>query len=376
MLQQRFIHKLTFLLIQYGMIPFSLFFILFQISPAWARLDQIPGSRYTSAQVAAQGDAALGLPEDVMSGLFYNPAILGKIKKPKLTLLDIAFSPSFGLLTSSGVDFKKMISLNEAKSFMSSHLDQSFGSSGRYSLSFGVSGFAVGLLVQAEAVGKALDPQLIFYRSSFQVIPSIGYGRSFFRGLLRLGYSLQWVNQASGVGVGSLQDSISYTSGLTQGSGFAHQAGLAFTFPMMMLPELDLVARNIGGLQYSSSSWMRVFKNSVGTPPSEPMTLDGVLTLHPAFGAFSILNLSLAYRDITHQSSARVRDHVAAGAELLVAQRVMLRGGMRGVYPSFGLGFRGRRADLSLTYYSENAGLGSLEVKNTQVVFQYSIRAF
>ena len=353
----------------------SLGFFLISL-PVSARLDQIPGSRYTSAQVAAQGDAALALPDDVMSGLFYNPALLGKIKRAKFEFLNMALSPSWGLLTSSGVNPSKIFNLNQSKDWMSSRGDLSFGSSERYSISFGVGGWALGLLAQAETVGKAIDPGLIYFRSSFQLIPSLGYGRSFLNGLVRLGYSLQWVNQASGVGLSPSSQSMSYVSGLTQGSGFSHQAGFALTVPIRSLPEFGIIARNIGGMNYSSYSLIHFAKNSPGVPPAEPMTLDGVVSLHPAFGSLSVFHLSLAYRDLTHQSKARVRDHVALGAELVLSHRVMLRGGMRGMYPSFGLGYQGRRADLSLAYYIENVGLSTLEVKSSQLIFQYSLRAF
>ena len=44
----------------------------------------MPGARYLSARGAALGDAMLPWGDDGASGLFYNPASLGKIRNTKL----------------------------------------------------------------------------------------------------------------------------------------------------------------------------------------------------------------------------------------------------------------------------------------------------
>ena len=342
-----------------------------------ARLDQSQGSRFTSAQVAAQGDAALGLPDDVISGLFYNPAILGKIKKSRLELVNYSLSPSDTLISHAKENAGKILSLDGAKGLLTSYPKQNFGFSGRYALSYGGPSFSVGLLMQGEFTAQALSDGSIFHRSLYQFIPTIGFGRSFLNGWLRVGYSLQWVNQASGSEVASASSSLSYSSGLTQGAGFSHNMGVALTLPTPYFPQLDLVARNIAGTRYSSSTLLSFVKQPIGLSPFEPMTMDVAFSIHPTLGSLGVLHLSLAYRDFTHQASVGSnREQLAIGGEISIYQRFLLRGGLRGRYPSMGLGLRTRSAEFSLAYYTENVGLSGLEMRNSQYILQYSLRAF
>ena len=356
---------------------FALFFGVLFVIDSQARLDQIPGSRFTSAQVAAQGDAALGLPDDVISGLFYNPAILGKIKKPRLELINYSLSPSETLITKAGQNAGKVLSLSNARSLLSSHPQQNFGFSGRYALSYGGPNFFAGLLMQAEFSAQARLDGSIYHRSLYQFIPTVGMGRSFLKGWLRLGYSLQWVNQASGAQTASESSALSYSSGLTQGAGFSHTLGAALTVPASFFPQLDLIVRNVGGTRYSTQAFMYFVTQPVGVSPFEPMTLDAAFSVHPSLGRLGVLHLSLAYRDFTHRSAlTSARERIALGSELSLSQRVLLRGGLRGRYPCFGVGFKTRSAELSLTYYSENVGESGIEMRNAQYLFQYSLRSF
>src|SRR4051794_19780929 len=60
------------------------------IEDASAREDLVPGSRYTSGRGAAMSDAFLPLGDDGASGLFYNPAILPRLKKPQFEAINMS----------------------------------------------------------------------------------------------------------------------------------------------------------------------------------------------------------------------------------------------------------------------------------------------
>src|SRR4051812_28774831 len=69
-----------------------------------AREDLIPGSRYTSGRGAALGDAFLPLGDDAAAGLFYNPAVLGKLRKTELEALNFSVYGNSNFFSSAGTN--------------------------------------------------------------------------------------------------------------------------------------------------------------------------------------------------------------------------------------------------------------------------------
>src|SRR4051794_27586965 len=78
-----------------------------------ARQNLIPGSRYMSARAAALGDALLPLGDDVASGLFNNPAVLGKIRKTEVEPLNLSLYGNSGYASVIDINFYKVINLND-----------------------------------------------------------------------------------------------------------------------------------------------------------------------------------------------------------------------------------------------------------------------
>ena len=350
-----------------------LLFLLLNIlagAPAFARQDYIPGSRYTSARAAAMGDAFLPMGEDPASALFYNPANLAKIRKTVYEPVNFTLYMNTAYFGTVDSNFYNASSL-EAYAPNNSRASGFAGVGGQFIPTIAFPWAAFGLLIQNEVAASPVGDGTFNYRSLYQIIPTAGKAWHFFNGMVRIGYSLQWVNQASGSAVSGAE--LGYNRGLTQGSGFSHNAGVGITVPLKLLPSFNFVFRNIGDTNFTGSSIYQFSPDSTGAPPMDPFTMDFSFSIHPSISGGSSLNLVLEARDMTNITGAPLMMHLATGFEWNSAGKFFFRAGYRGGAPSGGFGLKKPGAEMSVTFYGEQLTASSVD---NRMMMQYQFRSF
>jgi hypothetical protein len=350
---------------------------------AEARMDLIPGSRFTSSRGAAMGDAFLPVGDDAGSGLFYNPANLGKIRKNEFEPLNLSLLGNSGLISS--FDYSTVFQVGNLSSY-APVLDQnpgaytSFGGALLPNISFAGEGslpsVSMGLLYQFQNAARSNGDGTYTYRSLSQLIPTLGTGFRWFNGLVRFGYSLQWVNQTSGTKTVPASSLSNYSNGMDQGSGISHNFGLALTLPVRSLPSLNVVVRNAFETSFNRYSLLSFASNSAGAPANDPMTIDASFELQPKLGRGVSMNLVAQGRDLTNRSGTAWMAHLALGAELNFSNYLFLRGGWGSGYPSAGAGVKQKNGEFSLSWSSAELGSHYLSQRDVQYMLQYQVRAF
>jgi hypothetical protein len=344
---------------------------------AQARLDRIPGSRYTSARAAALGDAFLPLGEDVASALFVNPANIAALKSAQFEPMNLQFQLNQEYIDMFSLNFFKATSLSSYQGTLAQNPAKQPGVGFQYVPSFGFRGFAFGLLLSTQFSARQYDSTSLFYRSKYQIIPALGLGIPLARGIVRLGYSLQWVNLSQGERtVNPSVDTVGYNEGIQSGSAFSHNLGFALIFPVEALPSVHLVARNVLGANYGSGNLYSFAKNPSGKPSSESMSVDASVSLHPKTGKGGQVNLVAQLRDLTSTSGYSLIKRLALGIEYDFRNVFFLRGGYGSQYPSAGIGFRSQKADFHLTWYSEEIGSAGIPKRDIRMLMQYQMRVF
>jgi hypothetical protein len=344
---------------------------------AYAREDLVPGSPYTSAQGASMGDAVLPLANDGASSLFYNPAGLARIRTTAFEPFNLNVYGNSGYFGNITNESTKITSLSSSAGNLESHQGTFMGTGASYAPTFYTHGFAFGVLLQSQ-IGAVANPDgSIHSRSLYQLIPSAGYGLSFGGGVVRIGYSLQWINQASGdITVPEGTTNLGYNQNLAQGSAFSHNVGFAFTLPYIYLPALNIVARNIGGAHFNSSSIYHFTPTPTGAPPTDPMSLDASISFVTKLDRGSEINWVLEDRDITNQSGMSQLGRIAAGMEYSVGVHFFIRAGWGSGYPAAGIGYKDKKGEISLSWYSEELGQSYHDLRDARYTLGYSVRAF
>jgi len=344
---------------------------------AWARGDLIPGARYVSARGAALGDAFLPLGEDGASALFYNPANIGKIRQTNFEPLNVVVEGNTGYFGQVDLSFYKVLNLNNYAPTLSANPGKAASVAFGAFPNFFMRGFAFGVLHQRR-IYATTDGTNIRYVSRFETIPTVGTGVRLAGGVVRLGYSLQWVHASTGdinVLVGS--SPLGYNQQLKEGSALSHNAGIAITLPYAYLPSLNLVARNILGARYTAYHLYPLAKNSSGVPPTEPMTFDASFSVSPKAGpSGGFFNMVFEYRDILNQSGISYWGRGAVGLEYALRGAFFVRGGWGSGYPNAGIGLKRKSAEFSLTWFSEEVGRDYRDERDQRFILQYQIRTF
>jgi len=357
------------------------------ITPALGREDLIVGSRYTSAQIAALGDSAFSSGEEMASGLFYNPANLGKTKQFTIGILNYSITGSAPLLAGFGLDSLSIGNLQAFSPIMVANPGKIFGSGYSFfptiSLPFLTQidpilpCLTFGILAQSEFSGVSTGNGALSYRSVAQLIPAMGLGFSFFDGALRFGYSLQFVSEAVGSQTSSSLSALNYANGLTQGSALSHNMGISYRGLTGVEPVVSVVARNIGNATYSSLSLINFTNQSTGVPASDLMSFDAAVAFRLRIASGLMSNWSIAYRDISDASNVPdILAHVGAGVEFAFLNGFFLRLGYRTRYFSAGVGIKRTGAELSLARYTEEVGTHFLDQGDSKYILQYQLALY
>jgi len=345
-----------------------------------ARIDKIPGSRYVSARGAAMADAFLPLGQDGGSGLFYNPAVLGHLKEFHFEPLNFQLSPNSDFISSFDRNFVHFTSLSDYKKRLDTRPGIFPGAGTTIFPNFFMRGFAFGVLAHADfaSMRKIGAPDEYYYRTKYQLIPAVGFGVRMANGIVRMGYSLQWVNETSGEKTVPLgYQPLNYREGMAQGGAFSHNAGIALTIPIAHLPQLNIVARNIGGASFDKKNILRYAVNADPKGiPAQPMTIDLSLNAVQKTGGGSYINACAVYRDFTNQSGFSLLQRATLGLEYSLRDQFFLRGGWGSWYPSAGIGMRRKRGEFNLSWYSAEIGTTEVAWREVRVILEYKIRAF
>ncbi len=350
----------------------SLFLVCLWIPQAVARGDLILGSRYTSARAAALGDSAFTLGEEMASGLFYNPANLAKIRKYNFEGLNYSIQGSTPWVSNFSTNSLGILNLNSFAPTMITNSGQRFGAGWSFFPTMSLPYLTFGVLAQSEFSGRYNGNNTLTYRVVSQLIPSVGVGFRLFDGVLRVGYSLQFVNEAVGNPTVSTQSALNYGNGLSQGSALSHNFGLSLVIPSALLPTFSVIARNAFNANYGSFSLFQFTQSSTGVPATESMTLDGALAFNLRMTSGVTTHWSIAYRDIQDLSNCPgLMAHLGAGVELAFLDSFFMRLGIRTGYPSAGLGIKKPGTEISLAWYTEEVGTHYLDQGDSKFIFQY-----
>ncbi len=359
----------------WGAFSFVLIF-LGKIKTVEARWDLIPGSRYTSGRAAGMGEAYLPLGDDAGSGLFYNPANLGRIRKSVIEPINLSISGNGDFLSTASLDFYKVSDLGAYQSVLEQNVGKMPGAGMALLPSITFPGFAFGILLQGDVAAQMNSDRSVTYRSLYQVIPALGWGHRFFDGVIRVGYSVQWVNQAIGNPTVTDLSYLSYNRNLSQGSALSHNLGIAIAAPYKFSPAINFVARNIMNTRFIGYTPMSFIGDSSGIPSEEPMTFDGSFSVGPRLGLGVGMNLVIEQRDILNKMGVDLMGHLAGGLEFSFRDKVFLRGGWRGGYPSFGFGMKRQGAEMSLAWFTEEIGGHYLASGESRLMLQYQFRTY
>lgn len=341
-------------------------------------LADVADSRYVPARALSAGGAGIPLVDDGAGALFYQPAMLSKGRRVNIEPLNLQIYGDSGFFGTANQSSLNAMSIEKIAGNLRSNPNTRVGFGGAILPSISLPFLSFGILAQTKLLAYADDQSVIHSKSLYQLVPAIGTGVSLGHGILKLGYSLQYVNQASGektIPAGTSAGG--FNQGIAEGHAFSHNVGMALTLPYQHLPSFHAVVRNLGNARYSGGSLYPMAQGSVGVPDTEKMSFDAALGWHEKIGGGNTFRWSMQARDFTNTKQVSPALRYLAGLELSFRDVIMFRGGYGNGYPSAGIGFRVKNhSDFSLAWYSEELTNRYHGYRDQRYMFQYQLRLF
>jgi hypothetical protein len=339
---------------------------------AQAQSSTYPGIRYINPYSQSMGGVTLPLSQDIGNSLFNNPAGLARNTKFKAEFLNLDLD--IGSATLGGIS-QSMTTLGGLSGTLNSNPNTTYseGISNLTALSWG--GLGVGILYQdrVRAYSDGAASPTAHYSTLNNLVPAAGYGLSLARGVLRVGYSLQYVNEASGVASSVSDTSASFLNGVKQGHGFSHTTSVNLALPITYLPTFSLIGRNIGGLHFSGGNLMSPAKNASGLPTDQPTSIDAAFNFTVRLSGSLKSYWFFEYDDVSNTASLPIFEKMRLGLEILATSAFSVRAGFNGAQVSGGIGFRSESSEINVTYYNDRNPFSNTGYWDTRYALQYKV---
>ena len=343
-------------------------------SKVYAHTYSYPQVRYVSSVSESMSGVILPMGDEVGNAIMNNPAALAKYAGYRSEPLNLNFIANSGIVSNLTSTLGNTFSLGGLSSSLNSNANSEFGLGFSNMTAFSWNGFGLGILLQEHSRATSDGTNVNYYVVS-QLIPSVGYGFGMARNLIRVGYSLQFVNQTSGPASGVSDSSAKFLSGLQKGTGLSHNVSLNFAFPVTYLPTFSFIARNLGGLHFTSGGILPRGSNITGVPSSEQMTVDAAFDFMVRISGNFKSHWYFEYKDFTKKSNFSTSfERLSTGLDLSVSPNVSFRGGMTGIAEfSTGISYRSDHSEIALAYYKEKTPFSTTPSWDSKFALQYKI---
>lgn len=334
----------------------------------------LPGSRYIPVQAQGMGNAFLPLATDNPGALFYQPSALAKKKVNTADIINLQLESNNDFFNSSSFQYPSASSLNGLVTEKNSGKVPYIG--GQLAMGFGYGGFSVGGLYKQNTRATRQEDE-VYYKTLYQVIPAAGYGVRLADGVIRMGYSVQWVHEKSAERRVDYSDNINFSDNLDQGSGLSHNFGFTMTLPNRFLPSFDVTVRNINKTSFAPFSLVPVAGSSSGTTPeTNPMSIDASVSIQPKIHQNSKAFLVVQLNDANNRSNTPIMRRASVGTQIDLGSTFRIRAGVSEGYPSLGFGLDRPMGNFDVSWYSIERGSGFRDDRDIRLALQLRIRIY
>ena len=328
---------------------------------------------YTGVRQLGMGGAYTAVVNDETS-LLTNPAGLGKLRDVTLTLADPELSiGSKNTDAATATEILKTFSLEGLQETLRNSQNTHWHTKGQAFPSFVMPNFGIGVHAKWQTDAEVTTNNYrLDYTNDYAV--ALGGCIRIFDGIIKLGFAGRAVNRAEiHKDLNPATTGVSVASQGKEGGGIAADIGMIITAPIVALPSIAVVARDVGSTSYTLSKGM--LYSTAERPTMTPQTFDAGFSLSPILSNNTRLQFTADYHDIGNlNDNADVLRRVHVGAELNLADFLFLRVGMNQRYLTGGFEFATEGFQLQAATYGEEIGTSAQPREDRRFVGKFSIR--
>jgi hypothetical protein len=332
---------------------------------------------YNGIRQMGMGGAYTAVVNDE-TALILNPAALGKLRDGYLTVFDPEIhidNKAASAINNNNYDVFANTHAQDLIDTVKQFPDEHYHSSAYLFPSYVGPNFGIGLLgtynydAQYNSAGNDYD---LRYRNDYAFI--MGFDFRFFDGIIKLGFNGKYINrvEADENIKAASANNVHWTDLVGEGSGFASDAGLIITAPVIFLPSIAAVWHDIGDTCYGHSG---MFYSGRPEPECTRQTIDVGTSITPIIGKYSRMQLTADFEDVRSMASEKDKlRRLHAGLEFNFYDKLFIRGGMNQRYWTAGLEMDWTIFQLQFASWGEDVGTYPDHQEDRRYAAKFSIR--
>lgn len=353
---------------------FRTLLILLALSAEPARAQEF-ADFYTGVRQLGMGGAYTAVVNDE-TAILTNPAGLGKVRDYTFTIIDPEIHGSFENTKVAKLDnFTKVFSVQGLLDALNQSKGTHWHAKVQVFPSFIVSNFGIGLHAKYSYDAEVSEDGTI-YRLDYvnDYAAALAYNFRFFGGILKLGVAGRLVNRVEvHEDLDATATSLELDTIAREGMGFGSDIGVILTAPVVLLPSISAVVRDVGGTSYTLSDGL--FHSTEFRPERTSQRIDAGVAIFPILANHVRATLTAEVHDVTtlsEEENKMKRFH--AGGELNVADFFFLRAGANQGYWTAGIELASESFQLQAASYGEELGVGANKKEDRRWVGKFTLR--
>ena len=335
---------------------------------------------YTGIRQLSMGGASIAVVNDETAVLL-NPAALGKLRDPFLTVLD----PEIHLgedTTSFMDDFDvDIVTLESIIEKASQNPDRHLHFKAQLFPSFVVPNFGVGVLAKWETnadFDAANNQVLLDYTNDYAAV--LGYNLRLWDGRIKLGFSGRYIGRTevkASDPIDATSTNLEFKDIAADGTAVAADGGLIITLPWDWLPTLSVVVRDIGDTSFTLGSSSSTSGTGTTNPDKVKQSVDAGFAIFPIVGKRTRMTITAEMRDITSEDTDDEDDinrRLHAGVEFNFGDIFFVRGGYNQRYWTAGIEFTMQNFQFQAGSYGEEIGTATNNLEDRRYMGKFAYR--
>jgi len=331
---------------------------------------------YNGARMLGMGGAGIAVVNDE-TALLVNPAGLGKLRDIYGTIIDPEVEGGINLNAMYKANaFSDPFDLEQVKDTTDASRESYYHFRAQAFPSFVVKNFGIGIYgkklmdAQMNATGAEMTT---FYQDDLSLL--LGVNLRFFDGRIKIGATAKAIARIEINKDIDPTSSLSLDTNASEGVGIGYDVGIILAAPIVWIPTISAVIRDMGGTQFTAGSGVRM-KSQTGTPPTAiDQDMDVALAVFPIHGNRTRSSFTLEYQKIREAGLAVDKTrYYHVGYEFNYADLLFVRAGMNQRYWTGGLELASVHTQIQLASYGEDVGTDGSPVEDRRYVFKFAIR--
>lgn len=351
-----------------------MFLILILILPSYSFAREVR-ENYNGIRGLSMGGASIGVVNDE-TALLVNPAGLGKLRDFYGTILDPESEGGANLIEMYKLKaFTNPLDLEQVRDTLMYNPVNYFHYKAQLFPSFVMKNFGIGIhgkrLLDAR-MNQAQTEMETFYQDDVSIV--MGINIRFFEGRIKIGavgkaISRIEIDEEALDPTGTME--VSQLA--SEGVGIGYDVGIILSAPIVWLPSISAVMRDVGGTPFTAGSGVRM--KTANRPNTIEQDIDVAFSLFPIHGNKTRSQFSIQMDKIKEAGLAQDRTrYYHVGYEFNYGDMIFVRAGMNQKYITGGLEFETEHMQFQVGTYGEDVGTDGASVEDRRYIGKFSIR--